>query len=305
MSVDPSRDLADAAARWGVEDLLAALAEGDAAAPPRGARGRLLARIAESPRAATEALGSTDLYARRVAALAELLAGLDAREWSRVAAPYEWTVHGLVAHLLAIETYTAAQLGLCPPPDGDLDDHLRVGEDLIVAELADEPAATARRWAQRARSIVDHVGSPGLDPHRPLPLHGWPFDASSALVARAFEIWTHTDDVCRAVGRTAPLPAPGELRTMSSLSVGSLPFLLDLAGDRPPLAPVRVVLTGPGGGTHDLGGPGTRAALLVADVVDYCRVVARRLDPIDLDRSVEGDADLVDALLDVSRAFAV
>ena len=36
--------------------------------------------------------------------------------------------------------------------------------------------------------------------------------------------------------------------------------------------PARIVLTGPGGGTFDLDGPGSeRTVTLVADVVDYCR----------------------------------
>ncbi len=152
-----------------------------------------------------------------------------------------------------------------------------------------------------------------FDPSRPTPLHAWPFDASTALVARAFEIWTHADDIRRATGRPLDVPPPSELRTMSSLSVGGLPALVALAGVA--MEPVRVVLTGPGGGTFDLGPGGSRAPhdadgvsatrLVVADVVDYCRVVARRIDPADLPGHRDRDDEFVDALLRAASAIAV
>jgi hypothetical protein len=88
--------------------------------------------------------------------------------------------------------------------------------------------------------------------------------------------------------------------------VRAVPFLL--ARDRPAgsVGTVRIVLTGEGGGTFDLGEPEAgRRALLVADVVDYCRVVARRIAPADLAAVREGDTALLDDLLVAAGAFAV
>lgn len=95
---------------------------------------------------------------------------------------------------------------------------------------------------------------------------------------------------------------------MSSTSVRGLPTLHALAGGGV-LAPTRVVLTGSGGGTFDLvatstSGVGERQ-LIVADVVDYCRLVARRLVPDDLVGSREGDAAVLTELLLAAQAFAI
>lgn len=95
---------------------------------------------------------------------------------------------------------------------------------------------------------------------------------------------------------------------MSSISVGGLPVLLAVTGG-PPMQPIRVVLTGPGGGTFDLGrtggGQGASENLLVADVVDYCRLAARRVDAVALAGHRDGDDELIDALLRAASAIAV
>lgn len=303
--LDDRDDLDARAPEWGVEPVLAALAESDATSPPASIRTRLLERAAASPRVLAEPLLPGELYAARVEALRALLDDLDEGDWQCIAAPYEWSVHGLLAHLLVIERYSAALLGVGEMPPGDVNDHLALGADVIAAEISGSPLDTAQQWSQAAQVIIDHARSDHFDPNAPMPMHGWPFSASSGLVARAFELWTHAEDICRSTGR-APRPAsPRELRTMSSFSVSTLPFLLPSVDPGLAMAPTRVVLTGPGGGTFDIGGSGERAALVVTDIVDYCRVVARRIDPAELDRTVEGDTRLVSGLLEASRAFAV
>jgi len=298
-------DLDARAAEWGVEPVLAALAEADATSPPPSIRTVVLERVAATPRLLAEPLLPADLYESRVEALRSLLAVLDNDDWHRQAAPYEWSVHGLVAHLLVIERYSAALLGLGEMPAGDTDDHLALGRDVIAAEIGGSPLATAQNWSHAAQAIIDHARSKGFDPNAPMAMHGWPFSVSSGLVARAFELWTHVEDICRATSHGAIPASSRELRTMSSFSVSSLPFLLPSVDPELVMAPTRVVLTGPGGGTFDIGGRGERAALVVADVVDYCRVVARRIEPTELSRTVEGDTRLVSGLLEASRAFAV
>ena len=69
----------------------------------------------------------------------------------------------------------------------------------------------------------------------------------------------------------------------------------------------RVVLTGAGGGTWvvDRGPAGTGDLLVVADVVDYCRMASRRLAPDALDTVVEGDRPVADALLAAAQLFSV
>lgn len=305
----------DLAGEPGMGEVLAALAETTALAPPPSRRDRLVAEIGRRPRAGAEPATAPDLYRSRVSVLHRLLGELDGGDWRAPVVPYRWTVHRLLAHLAVIEEYTARQLGLTgeaplPPGEATTADHLALGAD-DADRLADgPPEATVARWRAAASLIGEHVGSADFDPSAPVPLHQWPFDAATALVARSFELWTHGDDIRRATGRPLEEVPAGELRTMSSTSVAGLPLLLAL---QPPpaaqlpvvLTPTRVVLTGPGGGTFDLGGPGEQANLLVADVVDYCRVVSRRLDPDDLVSTREGDEHLLSSLLVAAQAIAM
>lgn len=298
-------DLDGAIGRWKLEHVVAALAEADAATPSADVRTGLLAHALASPRQLATPVSPMELYATRVASLRELLETLDDDDWSRSARPYEWSVHGLVAHLLVLERYTASRFALSEPWSDPTDHHLSIGATAIAEELSDVASQTARRWSLAAQAIIDHIESDRFEPSAPTSLHGWPFSHWSALIARGFELWTHEDDICAAIGRPTRRPSAGELRAMSSFSVSTLPLVMGAIGRGASVAPTRVVLTGDGGATFDIGGTGERRALLVADVVDYCKVVARRIEPTELDATIDGDADLVAHLLEASRAVAV
>lgn len=297
----------------GADDVMAALAEAVAVTPPIDVRRRVIAAAGERPRPHAVPVPAPELYALRVAAMAELLDGLEGAEWSLPADPYAWSVHELVAHVTVIEEYTERQFGLTdlPPTPAGVSttiSHLDMGLDAVAELAAADVSVAVQRWGAAAGRVLDHVRSPSFDPAAPLPLHAWPFDAATALVARSFEIWTHADDIRRATGRPLDIPTPGELRAMSSTSVGGLPVLLAITNG-PAIQPTRVVLTGPGGGTYDLpagssNDPSGRH-LLVADVVDYCRLAARRLDPTELRHQREGDPAYIDAMLRAAHAIAV
>jgi uncharacterized protein (TIGR03083 family) len=301
-----SDDLDSIATVEHAEFLLAALAEADAVTPPRAVRRALLAHAVRTPRRGADPVGAAAVYRARVEDLAAVIDSLAGGDWQPPAQPYAWPVHGLVAHLLVIERYTAAQLGVGTMPAGDQLDHLGLGADVIAAELREDPRATGARWRDTAAVIADHVSAPTFDPQGPLPLHHWPFQAETALVVRGFELWTHADDIRRAVGRPLEVPAPGELRTMSTTSVTSLPLALAVVAPDVPMQPTRFVLTGAGGGTFDLSTeiPGERN-LVAMDVVDYCRVVARRITADELDCDVEGDPRLTRALLEAAAIVAM
>src|SRR5262249_18627015 len=137
---------------------------------------------ARSPRPSVETIDSSRLYAARVGALRQLLGELEPGDWTHRAAPYSWSVHELVAHLLVMERYTASFFGLGEPPAGDDTDHLALGADVIAAEARRAPQETATRWSAAAQAVVDHVTSERFAPDAGAPLHGWPFTGSSALV---------------------------------------------------------------------------------------------------------------------------
>ena len=139
---------------------------------------------------------------------------------------------------------------------------------------------------------------PGQGSQRPEMAEPW-------RETEAFALWAHADDIRRACGWPPSSPPPADLRTMSSFSVQSLPLLLGVVAPAVAMAPARVVLTGPGGATFDLGGYGPRAVTLVADVLDYCRLATRRVGRDEAGVVCEGDQRLGDGLLAAAQVFAI
>ena len=168
----------------------------------------------------------------------------------------------------------------------------------FVAAWSERPAPEVLgRWQELTGAITTHLS--GLDRaagRQPFHFHFLDTSLSTVLITRVFEIWTHDEDIRRATGRAASAPDPARLRRMSRIAVPSIPFGLAMAGAPAPGRTARIVLTGQGGGTWDqaLGWGETAGipdATVVLDVVDYCRLAARRLEPSEIAVSVEGDED--------------
>jgi hypothetical protein len=84
-----------------------------------------------------------------------------------------------------------------------------------------------------------------------------------------------------------------------------LPGAFVLRAVDPPVARVRFVLTGDGGGCYDVDlGAGESTVTVVADTLDVCRVASRRLAPGALETVIEGDDHAANAVLLVLDAFA-
>ena len=257
----------------------------------------------------TRTAGAAEAFAGQVDALLDTLDGLHDPDWLSPVAAYPWTVHDLAAHLLAVARYAGGLV------TGDADPslvggHIEMSEAVVAAERVRNPAATLTDLRAALSDVVTVAVGLGTDRHDDVvEPHGLPMRLGDYLVALTFEMWTHGDDVRAASGRPLRVPPPEVLHTMADLSVTSLPLLALLLPGTPPPADVHVVLTGDGGGTWDvrLGDPSADPphAELVADVVDYCRVVARRIDPGALDAGVDGDPSVIVSLLEAARAIAV
>jgi hypothetical protein len=132
--------------------------------------------------------------------------------------------------------------------------------------------------------------------------------ARAAFTTRAFELWTHTDDIRGAVGARLTVPPAPDVHLMADTAVRSVTLGLQLAGIDRADRTVRVVLTGTGGGAwiRRLGpdAPEQPDTLVVADTIEFCRMAAQRLGLDDLPLHVDGDTSLArDVLLGV-RIFA-
>ena len=297
-------------------EVLGGLAATAAEKPPAGLRKRMLdAALATRPFGApigeVEDIPANEAYRRTIAALGELLGDLTPDEWD--APTIEgWTVKGLVTHLVAVEEYFGRQLGLWSLEiDEALEaDHLGMTRELVDA-WSERPAAEVLvRWQELTRAITAHLA--GLDRsagREPIHFHFLDTSLSTVLITRVFEIWTHDEDIRRATGRAASAPDAARLRRMSRIAVPSIPLGLAMAGAPAPGRTARIVLTGQGGGTWDqaLGWgetAGVPEATVVLDVVDYCRLAARRLEPADVALSVEGDEDLARQILAGAGVFS-
>jgi uncharacterized protein (TIGR03083 family) len=304
----------------------AAMAAGNGQAfPPRpGLADRMLrtalaARPAGRPTGpwASEDIGPFEAFTRSLDDLAGLLDSLAPGEWDvPVHAPGTdgWVVRDVVAHLVAVERYQLTVLGRgdWAPPPGTEADHTAMTRP-TVAELHDVPLGELRRqWddavhASRA-ACREEVDRPGRLQER-VTFAGLPFKVGTMLVLRAFEVWTHGDDIRAALGRPLTTPDGPRLTLMSDLAVHALPLGLALSGRTLTHRTARIVLTGPGGGTwsQPLGigePPGEPEVVLVADVVDFCRLVARRLPADAIDCHIEGDEALGADVLAGAAVFA-
>jgi hypothetical protein len=141
------------------------------------------------------------------------------------------------------------------------------------------------------------------------------------LVVRAFELWTHENDIRAAAGRPPRVPDAATLRSMTGLAVAWLPHGVRRAAPDTARLDVHLVLTGPGGGTWDVtvgrdrpgaadgGLPGDTApapgVLVVAEAVDFCRLVADRASPDDVVRQVDGHVRDAAVVLAGARALAL
>jgi uncharacterized protein (TIGR03083 family) len=297
------------------DDLLAALdalADAEEAPPPAALRARVLAAARdERPPGMSVHVGEPEsaiaAFRSQVEAVRSLAHSLEADDWDRHAEPYPWTLHDLLGHLVGVEGYLGSVLGLwsfdLTAPESD---HVA----LTVAEIARQrtatPVETLAEWETRVDAIVAHVEAQGPEYlAAEVAFHTYPFSVGSALVARSFELWIHADDLRRALGRPTEVPAPGVLHQMADLSVRNLLAATLVTAPHQFERSARVVLTGPGGGTWHLGDVhGTPDVTVVTDVVDYCRMVARRVEPPELDAQIAGDAQLALDLFEAAQLLA-
>jgi hypothetical protein len=96
---------------------------------------------------------------------------------------------------------------------------------------------------------------------------------------------------------------------LSARLMDALPRALAYRGNPAPGRTARFVLTGVAGGCYDVAldprsAAGVPDVTIVADVVDLCRVAARRLDLADLRATLGGDLVLAASVLSGVDAFA-
>jgi len=280
---------------------------------PAGVRARVLdaAREARTPGAAVpavERIAATEALRRAADALDALLRSLDEADWG-VPVLRDLDVQGLVGHLIGVEHDTLRALGGDPAVGGA--DHVASTQGDAVRQAGRPPERTRDEW----RSLVDVtlVAAGGLRGSGVLlALHGMQLPVDDLLVVRAFELWTHENDIRAALRLPASVPDAPTLALMTRLAVQLLPHGAVRAASLPGPVDLHLVLLGGGGGTWDVPlqpGLGTGASaddvVVVVDAVDFCRLVANRIDAAVLDVHVVGERTATDGVLAAAAALAL
>jgi len=265
---------------------------------PPGLRERVLAaslraRAAGRPVPDAPEISAAEAFSRAASAFYTALCFLSDDDW-RTPVLRDLDVQGLVGHLLGVEHDVHRALA-GDPAVADAD-HVESTQAAAVRQAAGASAGTRAEWRHAADRTLDLVRS--ADGRAVVALHGLRLPVRTLLIVRAFELWTHENDIRRAVGWAASVPDPSTLRLMTDLAARLLPQAGAGLGDA---TDVRLVLTGPGGGTWDVtvgsGPPAAASVAIVTDAVGFCRLAANRVTPVELDVSVTGDPARAAAVL--------
>jgi uncharacterized protein (TIGR03083 family) len=275
---------------------------------PPGLRERVLA-ASWRERAAGQAfpevaeISPVQAFSRAADAFHGLLCALGSVDWP---VPVLRGLHaqGLVGHLIGVEE--AVQRCL----DGDAEvaetDHVLSTDPVAAGQAGRSPAQTRDDWRRAADRTLGLLRRRDLGAR--VALHGMRLPVGALLVVRAFELWTHENDIRLAVGRPASVPDAPTLRLMTGLAARLMPHAAARTGLREPID-LHLVLTGPGGGTWDLAIGEGRAqparVAIVADAVAYCRLAANRVGPGGLNPHVTGDPGRAARVLAAAAALAL
>jgi uncharacterized protein (TIGR03083 family) len=314
------------AVRW-ERDLRSAAGEFAAAVvrdvtPDPALRARVLAAAHRRREAAAVVAGASPIEVHRVelARAILLLRDLTLDDWARPVDPPEfagWTVHDVVIHLVANESLLAYQLGVpvSAVPETATDNvgrtaqararHARRPPARAVAELEAAAEATSAEVAIRGEARLYE------------PIDWWGGQAATwiALLVRAFETWTHADDIRRAIGTGMVDPPPASLLTMAHGACGFVPTMLAARGAVHPGRLVRFRFTDLGDAAWDVdlgtvggvrpAGDDAVDAEIITEAAAACRSVSARIDPGRLSYDVIGDEQLARAVVDALPALAV
>jgi uncharacterized protein (TIGR03083 family) len=282
--------------------------ERELGAMPTGLRARVLeaslrARSAGRPVPEVPEISPAEAFGRAADALDRTLSALAAGDWRRPVLR-GLDVRGLVGHLIGVEH--DVHRSLAGDPAVAAADHITSTQPAADGQAGQVPARTHAEWRQAADHTFGLATARDLDGE--VALHGMRLPLGALLVVRAFELWTHENDIRRAAGLPASVPDPSTLRLMTGLAAHLLPQAVRKAGQAQP-ARVHLVLTGNGGGTWDVTvgepGPGPASVDIVTDAVGFCQLAANRITPAELDVHVTGDRAAAARILAAAPALAL
>jgi uncharacterized protein (TIGR03083 family) len=276
---------------------------------PDGLRDRvlaasLLARAAGRTEPAAAQITPAEAFSRAADALYGMLGALQEEDWGRPALR-GLDVQGLVGHLTGVEE--DVHRCLAGDPQVARASHVESTQAAADRQAGRSPVQTRAEWRRAADRTLDLVDAVG-DADAAVAVHDMRLSLGMLLVIRAFELWIHENDIRQAAGLPPSVPDPSTLSLMTQAAAQFLPHAAAREGLREPTS-VHLVLTGPGGGTWDIpvghSGPAPASVGIVADAVEFCRLVANRAAPGGLDLHITGDPDRAAMVLAAASTLAL
>jgi uncharacterized protein (TIGR03083 family) len=282
-----------------LREAAAAIGSAGALRPPVALRDRLFSAVAERSARAT-ARETLESETQRFDAL------IDTLDAEALELPTEngLSIHALVAHVEAVDRAFVNEAdnpryGFIGANEAEVITH-----EMLPQYAGESFAETVTRFRRTRRDLIE-LGDRLPESQR---LGGYQRDHT--LVIRAFETWTHSDDIRRATGLDEVPPIPAAMRTMADLAMHSLPLAMAVRGTDRSSRTARFVMTGPGGGTWTIAcgpadpHPGPPDVEIEVSIVDFCRRFADRVAPDAIPMQVTGDARLAYELVSAANAFA-
>ncbi|MFJ6849227.1 maleylpyruvate isomerase N-terminal domain-containing protein [Streptomyces sp. NPDC091271] len=238
------------------------------------------------------------------------------------------TVAGVISHLMAVDGLVSKALGL--------DDPLGKGDQPLPPtarteafwSAAHRPPTRAVRepWRDQSHSLVRTVSFAGRGVSElSVPYGGFALPLQDSLLERAFECWVHGGDIADAVDYPYEPPAAAHLHRMIDLAARLLPATLAERRRAGLAAPARHLVTagspgrslhleveGRGGGDWyialdspaALGSPAHTVAQVALDGVEFCRLVAGHVLPVEAAAGQEGDREAIRDVLSAAASLS-
>ncbi|MEU0135174.1 maleylpyruvate isomerase N-terminal domain-containing protein [Streptomyces sp. NPDC006296] len=272
-------------------------------------------------------------YDAETARLDALLRDIGAAEW-HAPVRLKWfeadrqvnrktTVAGVIGHLLAVDGLVSRALGLDDPlgKGDDAPPPTATGRTEAYWSAARRPPTRTVRepWRDQSHSLVRTVSFAGRGvAELSVPYGGFALPLQDSLLERAFECWIHGGDIANAVDYPYEPPAAAHLHRMIDLTARLLPGTLAERRRAGLASPVRHLVTagspgrslhleieGRGGGDWyialdspaALGSPAHTVAQVALDGVEFCRLVAGHVPPVEAAAGQEGDREAISDVL--------
>ncbi|WP_097885385.1 zf-HC2 domain-containing protein [Streptomyces sp. st140] len=227
------------------------------------------------------------------------------------------TVAGVIGHLMAVDGLLSAALGLDDPLDGGktpLDPTERT-ETYWSATRRPPTRAVREPWRAQSHELIRTASFAGRNVAETSVSYGaFALPLQDAALDRAFECWVHGGDIADAVDYPYPAPSAAHLHRMIDLAARMLPAALagrrsaglagpakDLVAAGAPGRSLHLEIEGHGGGDWYIaldspaavGAPERAVAQVALDGVEFCRLVAGHISPVEAAAGQEGDREAI------------